>query len=80
VAALSGGDGVGEAGHGCPMASSGLSLVLAMAFEISAAVSHAPLSKKQHRIPSALLGVCVALVREYMVGGAVPCVVDADEE
>jgi hypothetical protein len=38
MAALSGHDGVGQAGHRRPMASSGLSTVLAMAFEIRTAV------------------------------------------
>src|ERR1035437_6274774 len=39
VAALSGGDGVGQAGHRRPMAPSGLPPVLTMAFDIRTAVS-----------------------------------------
>jgi hypothetical protein len=39
MAALSGHDGVGQAGHRRPMASSGLSPVLALALEIRTAVS-----------------------------------------
>jgi hypothetical protein len=39
VAALSRHDGVGEAGHHCPMAPSGYPSLLALAFEISTAFS-----------------------------------------
>src|ERR1700730_12255797 len=39
VAAMSGGDGVGQAGHRDPMASSGIPSVLAMAIQIGAAFS-----------------------------------------
>src|SRR6266852_8025357 len=39
VAALSGGDGVGQAGNGDPVAPSGIALVLALALELRAAVS-----------------------------------------
>jgi hypothetical protein len=41
VAALSGGDGLGQAGNGDPVAPSGIPLVLALALEIRAAVSGA---------------------------------------
>src|SRR5713226_8465404 len=41
VAALSGGDGLGQAGNGDPVAPSGISLVLALALKIRAAISGA---------------------------------------
>jgi hypothetical protein len=45
VATLSGGDGVGQAGNGDPVAPSGIPLVLALALEIRAAVSGSPDSR-----------------------------------